>query len=410
MRAASVSGADRRRLWAFRLAAVALAFGGCLALLEGALRAHAAFSPPKPKTNVWAYSPTRHHLLTPGASTRHSSPEFDYWWQNNSLGMRDRERTRQKQPGVFRILFLGDSMVQGHGVTLEDTIPAQLEQRIAAAAPGRRIEVLNAGVFGYSPMLEWLYLLEIVDDLTPDLLVLGLTLANDVGDDDFYARTAQWDSSGRPMFANARWPWWKIGVALGGEGEGSRTVGEQRNATSIRVAMTDPAQLLRSLRTYKVARQAYRSVVPDFDSYSTQHRRARALVASHQADITYNLGLVNYPVLSKEARLGYWETTKRYLREIRDLCQARSLALVIVVIPTLERLNGTTNFDEPYEVTGAIGAELEIPVVQLLPSFHAHDASRLFYPYDRHLAPGGTRLAAGVIAEALPRLGMLEMR
>ena len=182
--------AGRSRRW---LALAAVWVGASLALTELGLRAWQAME--EAPRGIWEASSSRHHALVAGATIRQRSAEFDCPWHNNALGMRDRDRTLHKPPGAYRILFLGDSMVQGHGVALEDTIPTRLEAELQAASPDRPIEVLNAGVFGYSPMLEWLYLREIADALEPDLVLLGFTLANDVGEDAFYEKQARANSS-----------------------------------------------------------------------------------------------------------------------------------------------------------------------------------------------------------------------
>jgi len=70
----------------------------------------------------------------------------------NSAGFRDREYTVEKPRNTFRILCLGDSSTFGLGVMAADTYHSQLEQTLArqSAGSGRRYEVLNAGVTGYT--------------------------------------------------------------------------------------------------------------------------------------------------------------------------------------------------------------------------------------------------------------------
>ena len=121
----------------------------CLAVAEIAARvgelARARGAAPDPWSAVYEFCPSRHHCLKPNGHYRHTGYEFDYEWNNNSLGMRDREHRMRKDPGLLRMLFLGDSFVQGHGVRLEDTVVARLEARMGS------VEIFNAGVFGYSP-------------------------------------------------------------------------------------------------------------------------------------------------------------------------------------------------------------------------------------------------------------------
>ena len=67
----------------------------------------------------------------------------------NAEGFRDDEIAPSAPPGALRILCLGDSSTFGYGVTPGETAPAQLEHSLARRFPGRRVEVINAGVPGW---------------------------------------------------------------------------------------------------------------------------------------------------------------------------------------------------------------------------------------------------------------------
>ena len=60
-------------------------------------------------------------------------------------------------PGVTRILFLGDSVTYGTGLSQGLTIPDRLEVQLNESGTGR-VEVLNAGVPGYSTFQSERYL------------------------------------------------------------------------------------------------------------------------------------------------------------------------------------------------------------------------------------------------------------
>jgi lysophospholipase L1-like esterase len=93
----------------------------------------------------------------------------------NSAGFRDHEYPLEKKPGVFRIVMLGDSIVWGHGLTLQDTIAKQLEALLNKASD-RPFEVLNFGVSGYSTQQEVeLYRVK-ASRYDPDLVIVGYCL------------------------------------------------------------------------------------------------------------------------------------------------------------------------------------------------------------------------------------------
>src|SRR5580658_425565 len=75
----------------------------------------------------------------------------------NSHGLRDREYSLQKPPGVYRIVMSGDSTTLGWGVPEDQTVAKILERRLnrtcASAQPC--FEALNAGVGNYGTVQEY---------------------------------------------------------------------------------------------------------------------------------------------------------------------------------------------------------------------------------------------------------------
>jgi len=99
----------------------------------------------------------------------------------NSDGLRNRERTVDKPPSVFRILALGDSVTYGLGVERDKAWAGKLESLLNLDGPaGVTYEVLNLGVPGYG-------IGQIVERFKkkglkyhPDLVIYGYWL-NDIG-------------------------------------------------------------------------------------------------------------------------------------------------------------------------------------------------------------------------------------
>lgn len=81
--------------------------------------------------------PILHHRLLPNRTARVRGVELT----TNSLGLRDREIAPQRSAGVFRILMLGDSFVEGRGLTLEQTVAKQAEGMLNHAPCAQRFEV-----------------------------------------------------------------------------------------------------------------------------------------------------------------------------------------------------------------------------------------------------------------------------
>ena len=109
----------------------------------------------------------------PDHSIERSSSEFDVTLTTDALGLRDDFASADaiaKAAGVHRVLFLGDSFVNGYTVAREDLFVDRLEA--AYAAEGRPIEIVNAGVQGYSTDQQLLWLRRHGDALAPDLVVV----------------------------------------------------------------------------------------------------------------------------------------------------------------------------------------------------------------------------------------------
>jgi len=113
--------------------------------------------------------------------TVHASGDFHVTVHTNALGLRGAPAAKHKQPGSFRILVLGDSFAFGFGVEDGETFAATLA-RLLEPPPGfARVEVLNAGVAGWSADQYLLYLETRGFALAPDLVLLAVT-ENDPAD------------------------------------------------------------------------------------------------------------------------------------------------------------------------------------------------------------------------------------
>src|SRR6266540_2838391 len=120
----------------------------------------------------------------PGAGYTLMKPDSHYEWQGitvdiNSHGLRGPETSYEKSPATFRILNLGDSIAMGWGVREETTYGRQLESLLNENG-NQNFEVINAGVPGWSLDNELAYLQAEGLKYEPDLVVLDLTIANDI--------------------------------------------------------------------------------------------------------------------------------------------------------------------------------------------------------------------------------------
>lgn len=157
---------------------VAIAVAGLLA--ELAVLVFVGEQPKFPRHVVEAPWGLRYN--EPGARYRHKSADGTWMFSINRQGMRaDRDFAYEKPAGVRRIVSLGDSYTIGYEVDVDQTFSSVLERELRDA--GIAVEVLNAGVSGFSNAEECLYLERELLRYQPDLVLLSF-VGNDLVDNE----------------------------------------------------------------------------------------------------------------------------------------------------------------------------------------------------------------------------------
>ncbi|RMD99393.1 MAG: SGNH/GDSL hydrolase family protein [Deltaproteobacteria bacterium] len=181
------------------LTAMKVGFVLLLSLLCAEVMLHLLLRPSRAERTFWAGfrrlhrptgSPKTLYALAPGA--REVLDHGALWGGKRPIvyaiappGIRGESPEVPKPAETFRILVLGDSVTFGFGVAQEDTYPRRLEQALQARFPDRRVEVINAGVGGYSIYNETGWMEEYGMSLAPDAVLVGFCM-NDVDDPYFH--------------------------------------------------------------------------------------------------------------------------------------------------------------------------------------------------------------------------------
>ena len=147
-----------------------------LALLEGGARLVEKRGPDRPEVAeyIWNWDekmPGGFYVVNAGAVG------WPPWELYNVDGLRDRTRTREKPAGFTRIAFLGDSVTLGGGLSPAEAYPQLLEA--SYASEGRRAEVMNVALWGWSTRQERVAWQRIARRYRPDQVVLAICL-NDI--------------------------------------------------------------------------------------------------------------------------------------------------------------------------------------------------------------------------------------
>jgi lysophospholipase L1-like esterase len=133
----------------------------------------------------------------PNSSGKFKSSEYRFSVRYNAKGLRDQDYSYKKTPGIFRILLLGDSFVEGYGVEAEQIFGEVLEKKLNTnLRKYSQIQVINAGTGGYSTAQELLFFQKEGRKYQPDLVILSFYV------DDTYNNAHQSSGIfGNPFFS-----------------------------------------------------------------------------------------------------------------------------------------------------------------------------------------------------------------
>jgi HEAT repeat protein len=153
--------------------AVSVAF---FALLETGARVVERGRPPRPKVAdyIWDWDdqmPGGFYVM------KSDGTGWPPWEEFNGDGLRDRTRPHEKPDDLVRVAILGDSVTLGADLRPKQAFPQLMERRLGAE--GRRVEVMNVALWGWSTRQERIAWRRIARLYHPDHVILAVCL-NDI--------------------------------------------------------------------------------------------------------------------------------------------------------------------------------------------------------------------------------------
>ena len=324
-----------------------------------------------------------HHSLIPGAQGVSISREWSVPYSINSMGLRDREYFAERVPGTFRILVLGDSFVEGYGVERDDTFNKVLERELNGLSDGAKYEVVNGGIASYSPLLEYLFLVDAGLELKPDMVMLFYDFG-DLRDDHEYEMTTFFGADGIPEKCV---PYKRI-----------RAYGQ----SSIE------RFLVRHCRFYvyienRVNKALFKKRMGNLSEEQMDVERYIAYRAGRENDVRK-----------------LWVTNKKYLSMIHALLKDKGIDLVVVSYPyaigvsgeewaegrVLDGFETGVVYGEPDVVRylDEFCGEEHIPFLNLYDDFLKSEEFPLYYAFDGHFTKKGHKLVATAMLRELMNL------
>jgi lysophospholipase L1-like esterase len=128
------------------------------------------------RDRFWKYDSLLGWVHEPRQEGIFETPQFRTGVRINENGLRDRQHLYERQNDIKRILVLGDSFAWGYGVEESERFSQLLGETLG-------VEVINAGVSGYSTDQELLWYRSEGIKYETDLVILELA-GNDVGDNE----------------------------------------------------------------------------------------------------------------------------------------------------------------------------------------------------------------------------------
>lgn len=283
----------------------------------------------------------------------------------NGKGLIGPELDYDKRPEVIRILYLGDSVTFGYRLSsYKQTFPYAAEA-ILEKELGKEIETINAGVGGYSPWQEYIYLYREGIKYSPDLVVICFVL-NDVTE--------------------------KFGlVRFGGLGEG------------LQLSKTGPAldRLLSKSGIMYLARKINAKI--RFGRDVQKGATKREILDVHS--------LVERPD-SRDVEAA-WRITLRNLGKIFDLCRDKGISVILVVFPFSFQFSDVNNSSIPQAIVSQYAVEHGIPVIDLLPILSEKITKEGTKPEDYfldhdHLSLVGSEVVAEIVSDFMSKERLLS--
>ncbi|MCE9624860.1 MAG: hypothetical protein K8R69_05325 [Deltaproteobacteria bacterium] len=302
----------------------------------------------------------------PNADYLHRRACFEVENHSNSFGMRDKERALVSDKS--RVVVLGDSFVEGYGISEGKRITDLLEK-------GRGIEHLNFGTAGsFGPAQYYLLYKTLAKKFSHDEVIIALYPKNDFSDDDYEI----WKDTGRyrPFF-----------------------VGEYPNYRLIYSAKQpqgDAPSLGRSVR----------GLLREFTNTYNVYTYLKSLILYGSKEVQSRRNGSAYSGFYDFTDEG-WNRMRYALEEIFEEAAGKKITVVLIPGPQdIERYGKESGPTPLAKNIAALGQAHGVNVVDLLPAFgqSGTDWKKYYnYPCDRHLSEFGSALAAQVLLSHFSR-------
>ena len=337
--------------------------------------------PPSREYHPWFGTHTRG-----GTSLRYKSgidnSEFDQIVQYNREGFHDVEHLKSKRKGDFRVVILGDSIVEAREVALEESFCRVLESQLNHWSSGisdNRYELVNMGASGAGPLLASLMYRHVDTGKDADL-VLMCCFPNDLSDDVRFHDSVERDRHG--------WAY--------------------RIPTSSGIV---PIPLW--------SKQFLRTQTRTWPYLGSRIQRAVQAIKGQALPISASDPFQDVLIAARDGQTGHldeaWKKMLANLGHLQALVRQRGASFGLIAVPLGHQILTRQEWEAGRKRHGLrrgsggdfqarlqeFASRKEIPFLDLRSSFESAQTTNLFFPYDGHLTAEGHQVAADAIDEWL---------
>lgn len=326
-------------------------------------------------------------ILRPNHQGISTSATASHEYRINSLGMRDREHQIEKRANTFRVMILGDSFMEALQVDFDHVFAKLLEDKLNEGMPKpQSIEVINIAVSGWGTDEQLTYLTRHGLSLKPDLILVGMTLNNDVYDnleENFHALSGErLVAKPATVIPIVEYTIWRLKSYVGAHSH-----------------------------TYQLAR---------LWSHAGTMEADRQGLNAHVVELIQNTPT---PQLTKG-----WMLTRVLLKEIGATARQANAEMAVFLIPLAIQIedeerarfiakhnlpNELVALYSPQAIMKSFGEAEKIEVIDLLSFFKewkAQHGAALYRKDDLHWTESGHEVAASAVASQLISRGLLRKR
>lgn len=348
----------------------------CIAILEVALRITAS---PHTGPQYMQKDPVLHHAQIPNTNLRFVRSEWDTTISVNEIGLRD-DPLIDKTKTKLRILMLGDSYTWGFGVENHETFSQVLEKKFKQN--GYDIDVINAGVVSYSPILEYLFVRERGLSLDPDIIILNLDLT-DLRDDLSYEKLAVFDEHGNLQ----------------------AVPGPQEDI----IPFYD--KLMMNVRTFGF-------ITSTLDNIYARIPHKKEIQKPYARDINVNkLAVLRNDVTPHDLQ-EHWDRSFKYIHLTKKLADQNNISFILTTYPfanqhsTQEWKYGKHRFGfgndilydtTPQETITSFAHQNDITLLNMVPFFKQSNTYPLYFAFDGHFNQDGHKLVSDIFYNHLTK-------